>query len=151
MSDCCDPRNCSLPGSSVYEISQARILEWVAISFSKGSFRLRDWTYVSCTSGRFFTAESLGKPELLQGKLNVSQLLWITLASWPLLDAWASGRSTDAWLLIRAEEVMLTIPAADLFHNSKNTGLSSKISNCHLLATCLSKSFNQKTHFSLSG
>ena len=84
MSDCCDPRNCSLPGSSVHEISQTRILEWVAISFSKGSFRLRDWTYVSCTPGRFFTAESLGKPELLRGKLNVSQLLWTTLASWPL-------------------------------------------------------------------
>ena len=37
----CDPMDCSLPGSSVYGISQARILEWVAIPFSTGSFRTR--------------------------------------------------------------------------------------------------------------
>ena len=40
--------DCSLPGSSVHEISQARILEWFAISFSRGSSLPRDWTHVSC-------------------------------------------------------------------------------------------------------
>ena len=44
----CYPMDCSLPGSSIHEISQARILEWVAISFSRGSSQLRDWTHVSC-------------------------------------------------------------------------------------------------------
>ena len=44
----CDPMNCSLPGSSVYDISQARILGWIAISFSRVSSRIRDWTHVSC-------------------------------------------------------------------------------------------------------
>ena len=87
MSDCCDPRNCSLPGSSVYEISQARILEWVAIPSPGAPPDPGIEPMSSALAGRFFTAESLGKPELLQGKLNVSQLLWITLASWPLLDA----------------------------------------------------------------
>ena len=43
--------DCSPPGSSVHGISQARVLEWVAISFSRGSFWSRDWTQVSC-SGR---------------------------------------------------------------------------------------------------
>ena len=43
----CDPMNCSLPGSSVHGISQARILEWVAISSSKGSSWPRDQTRVS--------------------------------------------------------------------------------------------------------
>ena len=38
----CNPMNCSLPGSSVHEIFQARILEWVAISFSRGSSRPKD-------------------------------------------------------------------------------------------------------------
>ena len=38
-----------------YEISQARILEWVAISFSRGSSQPRDQTWVSCIAGRFFT------------------------------------------------------------------------------------------------
>ena len=56
------PINCSPPGSSVHEISQTRILEWVAISFSKGSSQPRDWTWVSCIAGRFFTAEPPGKP-----------------------------------------------------------------------------------------
>ena len=44
----CDPMHCSPPGSSVHVISQARILEWVAISFSKGSSRPRDQTFISC-------------------------------------------------------------------------------------------------------
>ena len=44
----CDPMNCSLPGSSVHGISQARILEWIAISFSRESSWPRDWTLISC-------------------------------------------------------------------------------------------------------
>ena len=43
----CDPTDCSLPGSSIHGIFQARILEWVAISFSRGSPRPRDRTQVS--------------------------------------------------------------------------------------------------------
>ena len=61
----CYPMDCSPPGSSVHGISQARILEWVAISSSRGSSWPRDQTHdscVSCTAGRFFTTEPLGKP-----------------------------------------------------------------------------------------
>ena len=54
----CDPLNCSLPGSSVLGILQARILEWVAIFFSRGSSQ----PWISYTAGRFFTTESPGKP-----------------------------------------------------------------------------------------
>ena len=50
----CDPVDCSLPGFSVHGILQARILEWVAISFSRGSSQPRDRTRVSCTAGRCF-------------------------------------------------------------------------------------------------
>ena len=50
----CDPVDCSLPGSSVHGILQARILEWVTISFSRGSSRLRDRTRVSHIGGRCF-------------------------------------------------------------------------------------------------
>ena len=42
------PMDCSPPGSSVHGIFQERILEWVAISFSRKSFRPRDRTRVSC-------------------------------------------------------------------------------------------------------
>ena len=51
----CDPMDCSLPGSSAHGILQARILEWVAIPSSRGSSWARDWTWVSCVAGRFFT------------------------------------------------------------------------------------------------
>ena len=51
----CDSMDCSPPSSSVHGILQARILEWVAIPFSRGSSWPRDQTWVSCTTGRFFT------------------------------------------------------------------------------------------------
>ena len=46
---------CSLPGSSVHGILQTRILEWVALPFSRGSSQPRDPTQVLCTAGGFFT------------------------------------------------------------------------------------------------
>ena len=51
----CDPMDCSPSGSSIHGILQARILEWNAIPFSRGSSLLRDRTQLSCTVGRFFT------------------------------------------------------------------------------------------------
>ena len=55
----CDSMDCTPPGSSVHGISQARILEWVAIIFSRGSSCPRDQTLVSCIAGRFFTSEKV--------------------------------------------------------------------------------------------
>ena len=52
----CDPMDYRPPGSSVYGIPQARILEWVAIPFSRGSSWPKDRTRVSGTAGRFFTS-----------------------------------------------------------------------------------------------
>ena len=49
----CDPMDYSLPSSSIHGILQARVLEWVAISFSRGSSWPGDWTQVSCIAGRF--------------------------------------------------------------------------------------------------
>jgi len=46
--------DCSLPGSSVHGIFQARILEWVAISFCRGTSHLSDQTWISCTASGFF-------------------------------------------------------------------------------------------------
>ena len=51
----CNTADCDLPGSSVHGILQARILEWVAISFSRESSRPRDRTWVFCIAGRYFT------------------------------------------------------------------------------------------------
>ena len=51
----CSSMDCSLPGSSVHGTFQARVLEWVAISFSRGSSQPRDRTQVSGIAGRCFT------------------------------------------------------------------------------------------------
>ena len=63
----CDLTDCSPPGSSVHGILQARILEWVAISFSRGSSRPRDQThasYVSCTGRQVLYHQChLGSPK----------------------------------------------------------------------------------------
>ena len=50
----CDPMDCSPQGSSIHGILQARLLEWVAISFSRGPSQPRDRTQVSCIAGRRF-------------------------------------------------------------------------------------------------
>ena len=57
-----NPMDCSPPGSPVHEILQARILEWVAISFSRGFSLPRDRTWISCIAGRFFSIWVTGEP-----------------------------------------------------------------------------------------
>ena len=57
----CDPVDCSPPGPSVHGILQARILEWVATPFSRGSSQPRDWTWVSRIVGKFFTIWATGE------------------------------------------------------------------------------------------
>ena len=65
-----DPMDWSPPGSSVHRIFQARILEWVAISYSRGSFQTKDQTHISCVSaGGFFILLSH------QGRTNVTPYL----------------------------------------------------------------------------
>ena len=54
----CDPKDYSLPGSSVHGNSQARIVEWVAISFSRGSSQIRDGPMFPGMADRFFTTIS---------------------------------------------------------------------------------------------
>ena len=69
-----DPMACSPPGSSVHEILQARILEWVAIFSSKESSRHRDRIHVSCVSCGVFTTEPSGNNQVPRG---VTCILWL--------------------------------------------------------------------------
>ena len=55
MSNSCEPIDCSLPTSSVHRVLQARKLEWVAISFSRGCSQPRDQIQVSCIAVSLFT------------------------------------------------------------------------------------------------
>ena len=79
----CDPMDCSPPGSSVHGILQARILEWVAVPFSRRSSQPRDRTQVSHIAGGFLIlSEPPGKPSktgtggllLLQGIFLTQEL-----------------------------------------------------------------------------
>ena len=64
----CNPIDCSPPGSSVHGIVQARILEWVAIPFSRGSSQPRDQTQDSWFAGRFFILWATRKALILTKK-----------------------------------------------------------------------------------
>ena len=68
------PMDCSPPGSSIHGIFQARILEWVAISFSRRSSWPRDGTRVSCIAGRFFTVWATG--------WDIATQLYFNLKNW---------------------------------------------------------------------
>ena len=80
----CDPMDCSPPDSSVYGILQARILEWVAISFSRGSSQPRDQTQVSSVAGRFFTVWATREAQNTCYNMNKPQTHY---AKWKKLDA----------------------------------------------------------------
>ena len=69
----CDSMDCSLTGSSVCGIIQARILEWVTIPFSRGSLGPSDWTQVSSIAGRLFT-------------------VWATIYIYTHTDIWPSNK-----------------------------------------------------------
>ena len=69
----CDPLNCSLPGSSVHGILQARVLDCIAISFSRGSSQPRDQTQVSHIAGEFFTIW-VTRETPWERKVNVKQI-----------------------------------------------------------------------------
>ena len=110
MSNSCDPMDYSPPGSSVHGISQARILEWVASSFSGGSSQARDWTQVSCIGRQNFyhwvTKEAPFTPYI---KINPR---WTGLDStfWPGWRAPSTqgrtARGGNAWLGFKPDRGM---------------------------------------------
>ena len=73
----CDPTDCSLSGSSVHGISNARILECVSISFSRASSQTRDQTPVSCIGRQILYSWSTGEAPFLQDRnLNIIMPIW---------------------------------------------------------------------------
>ena len=85
----CNLVDCSPPSSSVHEMFQARILEWIAIFFSRISSQLRDWTHVSCGScmvAGFFTTELQGSPymytKMFNAKICFQILIFLSFYIW---------------------------------------------------------------------
>ena len=73
----CDPRDCSLLSSTVHGILQERILEWVAMPFSRGSSQPRDQTQLSYIAGGFFTIWATREAplkEVLQAKEKYKEM-----------------------------------------------------------------------------
>ena len=64
----------SLPGSSVHGISQARIQEWIAISFSRGSSQPRDQTCISCIGGRRFNLWATGDAQKIMWNAGLDEV-----------------------------------------------------------------------------
>ena len=104
----CNPMDCSLPGSSIRGIFQARVLEWVPISFSRGSSWPRVRTRVPCIAGRRFTIWAtreapVGKESAYNAGDNgdaVRSLEWED----PLEEHMATHFSILAWRISRTEK-----------------------------------------------
>ena len=116
MSYSCDPMNCSLSDSPLQGILQARILEWVVISFSWGSSWPKDQTHIFCMSGRFFTAESTGKPldtaefKCSQGEEHCQQ--WGTVGEAMVIIWWLS---TPDSILVKEHRSWCVAPLLDSY------------------------------------
>ena len=76
----CSPLDCSPPDTFVHGIFQARILEWVSVSFSRGSFQPRMEPTSPALAGRFFTPEPPGKT---QARRHEGEVMW-----WQMEVAW---------------------------------------------------------------
>ena len=106
MSSSLWPHDCSPPGSSVHGISQAKILEWVTISFCRGSSQPRNQTHISMSpalAGKFFTTESSGQPrrthtsykhQSCQVRPKTSQLTQCSLGS-VTEDSWQGTKESQ--------------------------------------------------------
>ena len=81
--------DCSPPGFSVHGISQARILEWVAISFSRESSWPRDRTHISCLAGRFF---------------NIAPWEALTWHYWSFGEVSKPGSPGSLWTTVRSSD-----------------------------------------------
>ena len=110
----CDPMDCSLSGSSIHGIFQARVLEWIAISFSRGSSRPRNRTRVSCIAGRRFTVWATREASnLTYDHLSLRNrhryvdthvkvlLVYLCLCSVSTGDVWGLKLDLQGWVLKR--------------------------------------------------
>ena len=88
----CDPMDCSLLGNSV----QARLLEWVAISFSRGSSKPRNRIQDSCIAGGFFTTRASLVAQLVKN-MPVMWETWVQSLGWE--DPLEKGKATHSSIL----------------------------------------------------
>ena len=101
---------CSPPGSSGHGISQARMLEWIAISFSRGSSWLRDQTCISCIAGEFFTTEPPGKPTTVYLKLKIKVKVKLLSHVWLFVTPWTVAYQAPPSMRFSRQECWSGLP-----------------------------------------
>ena len=131
------------PGSSVHGISQERILEWVAISFSRRSSRPKDQTCVSCMAGRFFITESRAKPNSGVGKTVLNWVREVFIGYGSMISSSVTLISPFSWIVVTSLGILWCRDFALGFGNilycsrwyigKKNTFLSSGV-DCFILS-----------------
>ena len=118
MSDSLQPHGLYLPSSSVHGILQARIVGWVAISSSRGSFRPRDRIQVSCTAGRFFTVRATREAKVVcySSLFNFYlRSLFCSRTPWRIPDYMDS--SCLLWILLTLSFLVLVFDNDDSFES----------------------------------
>ena len=130
VSDSCDSKDCSLLGSFVNGILQARILEWVAISFSRGSSHPRNRTQASCIAGIFFTNWSMREVFYSRSPLVVWHMLLrrfsrVRLCATPETAA----HQAPPTLGFSRQEHWSGLPFPSPMHESENSGVHILIPN----------------------
>ena len=113
----CNPMDCSLPGSFVHGILQGRVLEWVAISFSRGAPEASDWTQVSCIAGRFFnvwsTREALVNPSVqLLSHVQLFATPWTIAhqATLSITNSWSPPKPVSIETMMPSNHIILCRP-----------------------------------------
>ena len=102
-----DPMDCSLPGSSVQGILQARRLEWVAIFCSRGSSRPWNRTWVSRLAGIFLLIELWGKP---RGKIRKYKVVYV-----PEFVCFNEIKCAVGMLYLRYQSICVVLISATVF------------------------------------
>ena len=122
----CNLMDCSLPGSSIHGIFQAIILEWIAISFSRGSSPPRDWTWVSRIVERHFTVWATREVLKESIKCEVPPLPFsfflVFYFLWVPKSAWERVPRADMWKKICI--LGLVLPLSDWMESGKSLGVS---------------------------
>ena len=160
VSNSCNPIDYSLPGSSVHGILQARILEWVAISFSRGSSQPRNWTRVSCIIGRLFTDRAMREaPYTPISSVQFSSVAQSCLTLWDPMNCSTPGLPVHHQLLeftrthvhrvgdaIQTSNPLLSLsPPAP--NSSQHQGLFQWVNSSHEVAKVLEfQDFSPKTY-----
>ena len=105
--------DCSLPGSSVHGILQARILEWVAMPFSRGSSQPRDWTQVYCIAGEFLTIWATSEAVTFNQSVQSLSHVWLFATPWTAAHQ-PSLSITNSWSLLKLISIESVMPSSHL-------------------------------------